>query len=85
MRVLVIWQEIPESTRLYIFDNPNADEMSDLERCNGNLVNATMDDEINDALERLQDKIDKRKPDWDLGQGPLQGPIDRVIVTGIVF
>ncbi len=49
MKVLMVYENVPESTEIYIFD-ANEDEVNDLKLSHGNYTNANCDESIEKAL-----------------------------------
>lgn len=45
MKVLMVYENVPESTEIYIFD-ANEDEVNDLKLSHGNYTNANCDESI---------------------------------------
>jgi hypothetical protein len=41
MRILLIWQEIPETTKFFVINDPSEHELSILTAAHGALINAT--------------------------------------------
>lgn len=39
MRVLVIWEEIPEDTKFYVIENPTQEQLVMLKKANGQIIN----------------------------------------------
>ena len=51
MRILLVWQEIPESTKFYILENLSEQELDVLAKSHGGLINSTSNtDEQETAL-----------------------------------
>ncbi|HHK5661561.1 TPA: hypothetical protein ACQVJ5_003939 [Serratia marcescens] len=55
-RVLIIYENIPESTDLFIVD-ANESELADLKLCHGNYTNAVDNEEIEKALSRVDARL----------------------------
>lgn len=58
MRFLIIWEEVPEYTRMYEYNTNNVDEIKKLHCCHNNFVNSTeMTPLQEEALEWLNTKL----------------------------
>lgn len=66
MKVLMVYENVPESTDIYVFD-ANDDEVADLKLSHGNYTNAVDDEDIEKALSRVLVRISDPKDcddDW---------------------
>jgi hypothetical protein len=93
MKILLIWEEIPERTKLFTINDPTDKQIAMLEEANGKYINI---DDANDGMEylnwALMDKKykDAQAPEYTSvwadnqtkTQSPIQGPIDRVYISG---
>lgn len=83
-KVLVIFEEIPEDTKLY-YKEVTDDEFVILSKASGNIINTDWDDqETIDALSMMLNT-----PEWEASQIEIRrgtpltpGPIDAIIFTG---
>ena len=97
MRVLLIWEDIPETTRFFVIDDPSDKELEYLEEANGLFINA--DDET-DGLQYVYTAICNPEYAGDYvtyldfckasvwfhkeQESPIDGPIDKVFWCGFI-
>lgn len=98
MKVLLIWEEIPEDTKLYLINDPTEEQLKMLEQACNKYINF---DDVNEAMDyicaALTAKEYKDDPGvidsvknksvisiWDECKvtAPLDGPIDKVYLSG---
>ena len=94
MRVLLIWNEIPETMKMFIFENPTVRIMDILEASHNKHVNSV---ELTPELDYLSDMIygskdkygvdlvERLEPAWEEGDDPLKGSFDRIYVSGFLL
>jgi hypothetical protein len=76
-RVLVIWEQVPEDTSLYIL-NPNEAELITLGKCQNRYINCDDNAEMHWLINHLEDK----KPLTDYSN---IGHVDLIVVAGIIL
>lgn len=90
MKILIVYEEIPESTKVYSED-VTAEEWAWMKLTHGNYVNADADsEEAEEACTKLSDWLVDKKPASDSGEQSepilLRGVgYDYVIVTGFIL
>jgi hypothetical protein len=90
-KVLVIFEEIPERTRLFVFTNPAPHIIKEMRDAHGTIVGTVdADEQGEDAVEKLalhfKDSNVKEVPilPWHVaGAGPLEDDIKMVVFCGI--
>ena len=84
MRVLLVYEEIPEQTTFRIIDNPDPSLLDLLEACNGKVVNS---DEYTPEMEALSDALSSKKENCVNPEHPLACSIKDVhdIIPGGAF
>jgi len=101
MKVLLIYQTVPEDTKFYLIKDPTEEQLRMLKEANNKFVNS---DELNDAMIYLSEALMpiKYKRDRDVLEqsifkdslciwtdkevkAPIEGPIDKVFISGFVL
>lgn len=96
MNVLLIWENTPEEVKAYLIKSPSAEQLEVLTKANGTMINVDEDvtavNQIMDAISPSEDYCD---PDGDPSwrciwkdtkvDFPINGPIDKVFICGMVF
>lgn len=93
MRVLLIYEQVPETTTFYTFDEPNEELLNLFEACNGKMINS---DDSTPEMQILSDALSEKKehcgnPDHHLActiKGGVELPpayaFDRVFLFGFL-
>jgi hypothetical protein len=77
MKVLLVWEEVPENTKFYVLEG----EIADLAlKCAGQYVNTV---EETDEIEQLSEAIGGH-PSFGIDE-PIEGPFDKVVVAGFIM
>ena len=97
MRVLIVFEEVPEVTKMVVVENPSEDEIAVLEKAHGKFIDSDEDTEfVNVLMNWIAPSIDYcEDPDmddnckWkrlviDPSKEPISGPFDRVYFAGIM-
>lgn len=86
MKVLLVYELVPEETKLYVFDNvsPDSGLYAHLQACNGHFTNTVDDDAPEDSLEFLGNYLVGEK-DIPMENLPASGPFDVVFISGFVL
>lgn len=58
MRVMLIFEQVPETTTFYTFDNPSAELLRLLKACNGKMINS---DDSTPEMQILSDALASKK------------------------
>lgn len=96
MKVLVIWDMVPEDTHAYLINDPTEEQLKVLMDANGKIINVHDDTEsvslINDALSNKKEWcLDETPDEWKCiwtdckVNFPIEGPIDLVVYTGFAL
>ena len=92
MRVLLVWQAIPEEVSAYLIENPNEEQLELLKKANDTFIN--LDDDVEHALILMtaiegEDGVDpligaQWHSIWEKCRVkfPVEGPIDLVVTSG---
>lgn len=91
MRVLLVWDET-EETKFYMLENPSADDLEILASANGKMINVDEDVSDVDVIWNYLSKEDEfcehpgkeSNCKWSKFEVkcPIDGPIDKVFMTG---
>ena len=77
MRVLLVWEAVPETTKFYVLEGATADLAL---KCAGKYINSVDEtDEVISLNEQLED-IPSFSTD-----APIDGPFDKVVVAGFLM
>lgn len=80
MNVCLVWEQIPESTVVYVFDNLTNEEIATMREAHLHYINSGEEnDAANWVSEFLQDK------DQYIVEHAAEGPIDLVVVCGFLL
>ena len=93
MKVLLIWEEVPENTVAYVLEPGKDDELIMLaEAAHGHFVNAVNENEATDKLNELlyaEDMDNARKRDFDMERNRYAtipgGPYSAVYISGFIL
>ncbi len=77
-KVCVVWQEVPESTRVYLLDLDETDTIR-VKKAHNKYINACTEEDTT-SVEWLQNRLDEEYEQED----PI-GPVDLVIVCGFLL
>jgi len=92
VRVLLIWEEVPERLRFYLIEDPTPEQTKMLELANGMLINS---DDENEGMAYLN--VALSSPEYSNGEShagiwmnnevetPVQGPIARMYHSGFMM
>lgn len=84
MRVLIVWEEVPENTTFYVVENPSEDVLETIKGAAGKFIN-TIDEneEVNTLNNWLGDgTLNHTKHEVET---PLEGPFDLVVLCGFIM
>lgn len=84
MKVLIVWELIPEETQAFVVDVTDADDLEKLKRCHGYYVNGTdMDEELSNWISEWMLTVKDEKIDLIPDNGPVSiGDCELMIHTG---
>jgi len=92
MRILLIWEIVPESTDLVLIEDPTEEQLRMLELANNTFLNSDDENEgllyLNAALGDPEDcEGEEHAGIWAdcKEESPVDGPIDRVFLSGFVL
>lgn len=86
MRVLLIWEDVPENTYAYLIENPTEEQLEILRAANGKYIGTDADDSAVQAINRALGDDDSA---WNSikcrVEFPVEGPIDLVVIMGCIL
>lgn len=84
MRVLIVWEEVPENTTFYVVENPSEDVLETIKGAAGKFINTTDEnEEVNTLSDWLEDSVSMfTKHEV---EAPLEGPFDLVVLCGFMM
>lgn len=95
MRVLLIWEMVPEDLLGYVVTNPSQEVLEVLGRANGSRINTDCNEVVEKALWRLHDAICADDDCHSNPDDPIRGcfnkvsfpveKVDKVFVCGVVL
>ena len=99
-RVLLVWEEIPENTRFFVFEKPTEEQLAALNKAHSHTINGDDDGTLVDNLANMllwDDEGETVQPPSNVREvklvnektlvptQPLQGPFDLVFWAGFVL
>ncbi len=88
MRILIIFEEVPDSTKFAIVDKPTEDQLRILKASHGKFINSHDWPEENDLQNLFYDedgRFDNAPIQLTDLDEPIQGPFDWVFHTGFIL
>ena len=94
MRVLLIWEEIPENTKFFVLDNPTSSDLDHLSGANETIINYSENDDtlwLNSAIgdPRYTESIEGASKwfgrDIPVADLPKAGAFDQVFWSGFAL
>jgi hypothetical protein len=84
MKVLIVWEEIPENTIFYVIEDPNKEVLKTIKEAAGKFINTTDEnEEVNTLSSWLEDSVSMfTKHEVET---PLEGPFDLVVLCGFIM
>ncbi len=82
MKVLVVFEMVPEETVLLLVEDPTEDELQTLRGAAGQYINDSDDTACVEQINEWYDADRFAKPD---PNKPVEGPFDLVVVCGFVL
>ncbi len=90
--ILLIWEEIPENTKLYLLTDLTEEQYAFIIKSNGGIINvADTDDAREVAINELAEFLQDKKPWYDFqedGSDRLPGAIDKsvqIVIAGFAM
>jgi hypothetical protein len=77
MKVLLVWEEVPENTKFYVLEGETAELAL---QCAGQFVNSNNESDDVDRLSVIIDSLPSFSAD-----SPIDGPFDKVVVAGFMM
>lgn len=77
MKVLLVWEEVPENTKFYVLEGETAELAL---QCAGQFVNSNNESDEIDQLSTVIDGL----PSFSIDT-PIEGPFDKVVVAGFLM
>ena len=86
MKILLIYEVVPEETKLYVFENvnPGSELYTHLQACNGHFQNLVDDEAPEEALDFLNNYLEETEK-LPMEKLPTAGPFDAVFISGFVL
>jgi hypothetical protein len=101
MRVLLIWNEVPESVKFFAIQDPTSKELDTLYEANGHYLNLVGDEEFEPALNRINAALtddprgfDEQDIPWvgrwvtneiPVSDMPNAGAFDQIFIAGFLL
>lgn len=86
MKILIVYEVVPEETKLFVFENVNPDGQmyQNFLLANGAYGNTIVEEEIETALDQISSYLETHQ-ELEVADLPTAGPFDAVILTGFVL
>ena len=95
MKVVLIYELIPEETRAYLIEDPTEEQIRVLEACNNMIIGHDDTTEemsiLCSALDSAENAYEGIAEEWigfwagNLVEFPIQGPVDRIYLFGFAL
>ena len=87
MKILILWELVPEDTEAYIVNVTDTDTLEKLKRCHGQYINGNdMDEGLSDWLSKWMQTIKSEKITLSPGSDPVSiADCELMILTGFIL